>query len=1247
MPTFRRTASRSKTKERLPPYQEAPKSRPNLQVTTSFSRHKAGAPEQVFPQKGNPSEARFINLKDVRSLSAESVPRQTTQQTAASEQQLNDGTYAPPLGNKPKVGPHPLLHRRIKGLRPLPLSLATDVSPSDRAIPIGIEVPSNTAVAHYDSPQSGAQLATGSSKELPTPTIVITPAKEDFDHTIHASPEDMRGWPGPRPASSVYSTYPKHPGGRNTNGTPPVPPLPLFASQSNASLQRPSGYSGGLGRAVISQTPPTRNSALSLQTVFEDEPTAALQTRSADSKRLTTASFVSRRSKGWWNLITSPFSPSGTIAQYLRSPTYTGDEDDGERTPMLAGASGMPRSRNHFANQDPASDEPRSAPELQTAGLTGLGYKAGPDHPAPKRSITAPGALDMGAADGLNIYRRPSKGAARSYYDSNSPNSDTNEVGETRGLADDGWSPSQSCYRPSRSSLRSSVDSGMRDSQFYVLPDDGEAAEYYNPNKRFPSLAPYGEGFGDRDLDGWDPRNSVAPVQGGGSLKAASIEGSLVESPAETDSCRSSRSGSIVSFDDSESSFGGPTPPAVAVPERPPYPDDKSPFDDIYEANHEESSRSVPGGPGVAPTPNTGNTSAFNDFSGTHPAARGAAFTFASPPVEAVNPRPSSMQRQESDDMFSPLETPQVEEARTATLMAPESHREVEVVSSRQPTPAPAGTGLGIGNATMASRGPSESEDGNSLAFEPVSEKPAMYGYQAPLARNDDRSYGGYAYHDRDNLYPPSRVLSEKANFSTTSSARGPEKEDTGTPTKRPWYRRFCLCLAGLVLVLVAALVVLLILFLPRGHDTGPVQAQWLNLTGFPPLPTGMATVIQPKPVQQVSGCVSQDALWSCAMPPDEGSRRTVPDFRFQILFRDGILPSNETAIEPSNSTLARRGLGHASGANQVARRSLFSSQLFMSSPAPPSIDDQKILGHTTDKLSAPYDGEATPFYISLLNASALTESSSSNLKKRVKRDWQYPYPTPQKSNATSSGSNFKYPGQGPSDSNSASEAAENIPKAAEGSDHAPAPAELYPLPSSQPLRLYNRGMNSEHYGFYTYFDRSLYVSSLANSSTSSNNITSATTTTSTGNVPLEDASAVCTWSQTRLHVQIWTQRADVAALNATSSSATKVPAVDSSANDMTAPGSFPYSVTITLDRHGGDASKKGVYCHSLDDEQHVLQDVRTWVVEDRSFGGELVHAAAVPTNGGLVGGKGRNENNDNGIDGGTGGCMCRWQNWG
>jgi hypothetical protein len=608
------------------------------------------------------------------------------------------------------------------------------------------------------------------------------------------------------------------------------------------------------------------------------------------------------------------------------------------------------------------------------------------------------------------------------------------------------------------------------------------------------------------------------------------------------------------------------------------------------------------------------------------------------------------MQHNNSEDVFSPMETPQVEEAKTATFIGPDSHREIEVASTRQRGANSPAYGAGLGIATMSTQ--DAIDGGSDYAREPMPENTAPHWPEPHQASYENQGSGFSDYDSERDDEAESQECSEKPGVNATRNFQTSNEGSSGRKPRRSCSRRcFCAIAGALCAVAIILFAVLFTIYFPF-RSAGPIEAVWLNLTGFPPLPTGVATVIQPKPVQQVSGCVSQQALWSCAMPTgeqNEPGKRTVPDFKFQFRFRGDILPANETAIEPSNTTISRRGLGHASGASEIARRGVWTNWKWSSSPSPPSTEDQKFLGRTTDNITAPHDGEQTPFYISLLNASStITTSGSSKLRKR---EFHYPYPTPQTSNSTEKHSGFKYPstgesGSGSSDSGGSGQgastsAADSIPHAATTGSGSPAAAALYPLSYAQPLRLYDRGLSSEHYGFYTYFDRSLYVSDLA-SSTISNNDTASDS--AGGNVPLDRASAVCTWSQTRFLVQIWTRKQDVTWLNG--AAPTDVTTHNSTANDMTAPGSFPYPVTITLDRHGGEADEKGVYCHALDDEEHVEQDVRTWIAENRAFGGELVNPAAVPTNNGTILNKRGDGNGPGGVDGGQGGCRCQWQNW-
>lgn len=206
-------------------------------------------------------------------------------------------------------------------------------------------------------------------------------------------------------------------------------------------------------------------------------------------------------------------------------------------------------------------------------------------------------------------------------------------------------------------------------------------------------------------------------------------------------------------------------------------------------------------------------------------------------------------------------------------------------------------------------------------------------------------------------------------------------------------------------------------------------------------------------------------------------------------------------------------------------------------------------------------------------------------------------------------------------------------------------------MPSSQPVRLYNRGLNTEHYGFYTYFDRSIFLSSRA---PLDGNTTDTNPNDRNGGSNESDARVRCTWSQTRFLVQIWTRSNDTLLENATATSTASATAstatatattTPSSANDWTRPGSFPYPVTITLDRHGGDAKEKMVYCYGMESGEQINSTEVKLQLEDRSYGGTLVNPA--PGIFDLYGNSSTDATGDyGGVDGGSGGCSCKWVNW-
>ena len=465
---------------------------------------------------------------------------------------------------------------------------------------------------------------------------------------------------------------------------------------------------------------------------------------------------------------------------------------------------------------------------------------------------------------------------------------------------------------------------------------------------------------------------------------------------------------------------------------------------------------------------------------------------------------------------------------------------------------------------------------------------------------------------------------------SCTKSRNSGRSSSHTNPKKRRWAY-----LIGLVLLLMIIGIVALATQLTRHGDHTPTQQQWLNLTGYPPMPTGISTIIRPDLVKQQDQCVTPNTLWSCSLPKENQAEvapndADQPNFRFEIKFRNGTAPSNMT-IPISES-----------GSAEVSKRANdpFTNELFTPNPMPPSRAEQIFLGNATDNVTEPFDGEKTPFFMTFIPAFPVDpndptiNASSTNtnlqareielLKERQERNLSSAIPAPSIQN-----------------------------------DGSAAPANLLPVdpfPFSQPIRLYNRGLQDEHYGFYMYFDRSIFLGS--SSPITTHNDTSPQTNTqrqtaaaatgddTNGGALRSQAQARCTFAQTRFLVRIYTNPAFPATLlnggagviegmnNKTSNSAT----------NYIPPGSFPYPTSISLDRHGGNVNRKLVYCYGVDELQVIDADVKSVIVEQRSVGGTSVNAAP-----GLVEFEGEEQEFDEsagGIDGGSGGCECSWQNW-
>jgi hypothetical protein len=407
----------------------------------------------------------------------------------------------------------------------------------------------------------------------------------------------------------------------------------------------------------------------------------------------------------------------------------------------------------------------------------------------------------------------------------------------------------------------------------------------------------------------------------------------------------------------------------------------------------------------------------------------------------------------------------------------------------------------------------------------------------------------------------------------------------------------------GLVAGLVVLSIFLAIAFstLRRKRHTNtlpPAQGlQWLNLTGFPPIPTSVTTIVKPDVVSAVTACVFPNTMWSCSLPKElqqsvSPNNPDQPNFKLQVFYSNDSTPGSSGISSRKRSGSAA---GNAVSARRVIRDWILTARdaiSFQPAPPPPSLEEQRFLGNTTDDVqSSTKEGEETPLYISFL----VDTSPSSTISKRQQQN----------------------------DSSEFPDLTAEIPPPSVAADGTAAPANLLPspLPVQQPVRLYDRGLPTEHYGFYNYFDRSIFLKSTAllnQSDVQQGPVPSD----ENGGATESEAQVRCTWAQTRFLVQIWTNMGRQQLI---------------SSGDATA---LPYPVTITLDRHGGNATEKLVYCYGMDLREKIVPDAKQVALENRGFGGTLVGGGQGPLGDKITieqGGLG-------GIDGGTGGCKCEWR---
>ncbi|KAI4236842.1 MAG: hypothetical protein L6R40_006031 [Gallowayella cf. fulva] len=1078
-------------------------------------------------------------------------------------------------------------------------SKMTTLSPNDRPILIGFSVPSDKLEQHTMSPDVGPTPIVTSNQQFgrdrrpsETPSIVITSAKSEAPWS--AEPDNPFESARRRVPSSVYSRA------TNARGTPKQIVIPSMPTAPRRSLPLTN-------HAEPSRPPNT----FSTYTMFDEDESPKGSTHdhrySSESqlrilKRSSTDSIATRhRSQGWWNHIVSPFLPKAGTVPWRSASRETEAVPD---LPGLAIASSVvDKDQSSDGCATPIAPPPRRSSSGHTSIWTDL----------------SPIEIEKRSQD-ITMLRSPFHESPSVFENRDRDLSDWFEgLGEAAEYYHACWhdqnysTPYFECQDhvciPRRFG-KFPLPQGSSENYEKLLDGAKEARKIVGDRESNDTII---GGFQHAPANRFDAAFQKAISPEAKVNERPLSESTVIEDVDATPLVQEARAAPVVR-----------APPAVLTAQPPPRGGPKiEPAKDVQEIPIPLCDESKDSPPVAASLPLARAALEKAPRNYEPPSAKDA------PPKKLPVTLPSNPK-------------PEKPAKRFVAVMPPDhpSLAHTQPISLEAPSPAP------------------QPKDGVSLDESPQKKPLALATVSNPSPITIINHYH-HNSHERirsdqitlNDMYPPQRPkwspkenneFGEKQKRHSRDSAekgRGCHPKLTACLIRgKPKTKKQKWLLIGITSALVAMIILTLLLamLLTRKADHMEVQSQWLNLTGFPPIPTGVSTVIQPDPVQASSGCIHPATLWSCAVPKEQQASIAPnapdqPNFRIEIRFQNSSIVNGTSSNDTSLDRRSTLHAGNAATAGSFVRSRLlhirdFTSNLFTPSPSPPTREDQIFLGNTTDRNQQPFDGAATPFFISFINFKKLSPSA---MIKRAS--------TSSETDIISNGTET-FPNLGAA-----------IPPPSTNLDGTGSPALLYPLASAQPLRLYDRDMATEHYGFYTYFDRSIFLKSTALLNFS-NETPSEIPEDENGGTEENAAKVRCTWAQTRFLVQIWTRRGIATSLLQSSNSSTdsspgSTPKnlTASSANNFTRPGSFPYPVSITLDRHGGDIKKKMIYCYGLDEQKHIISDAKQIQLEDRAFGGALVNPAQGPFGEVKVSG---DDGGPGGIDGGDGGCGCRWENF-
>ncbi|WEW58615.1 hypothetical protein PRK78_004083 [Emydomyces testavorans] len=1148
------------------------KTRPGLNLVTNFTadEFQQAVKDSIARSRQAPVKG-FLDLNDLKSLSKskqshdlqDHKPQSTWRSKARGYQELKDQATDshkafPQSGHVEKKSLMRMVSRRAG---PKSSRRAQDLSPSDRPILIGMSVPAvngNHAVEEEPIAQKNQQTPV-------TPSIVITPAIEDrnWDTVWNSSTQQ------PRPASSVYSQPTPFMKPSRIESIPPVPAIPVMdSSWNNEKYSEP----------LVDRSPgwTRKRRSCSAGTVFEEEISPSWRSmrgrsfsnenRRETPKRLSLETMSpQRRSQGWWNVLLSPLVSRSSTISSCRSPAV---EDSSP--PPVPSLTEMPNASysGNTTNEKSYGTEILSFP---------------PE-----------------SADSKNWNRTQSNITAWPNMD------DWDKQREDRNMAP------QSFHSPKPPCEASPMSASSTQSVPLVM---STVANQVDISHNMPCK---------HDLLSNQPCSMC--------LTRSNIDRFLAETAANSRGISAACPGQFTFSQDqaTQQRLENPCFQRFVA----------NLTDDGMGRTRSDSGSTTIEDDEPEMSPNIRQATATPLFR-----AGGATPALVYPPVRPRSPETSS--KVEVGEPSNSLGTRKLSRSTSSTKWRT-SESILPPYSSPNPNkPIPRYRAIFPPGQEPHSPGPISPEGNNAMAIrggipmaniENIQPPPAIYNPSISTFESNNRlpPRPPAAPIDLFSIHGPAVVRTK-----IESKRRRREKEDKlGKNVGGLWRGRGCFSSAGcfgrggregrkrrrwyfaiavLLLLIIIASIVLAVMLTKKKANPPDIQSRWLNLSGYPAVPTGISTVGGPDPIEARSGCVHPSTLWSCALPKEDQAMNApydadVPKFRIQITFKNGTY-SRSTRVTGKAKRDVELDLHKYSIRRILGYNSLYSrSDNLTPVPAPPNLKDLEFLGNTTDGTSSPFIGEETPFYATFL--------STGTLNNHGKRD-SFPNPLP---NLT-----------------------DIIPSPSSASDGTAAPANLLPFPTNQPLRLFDRGMATEHYGFYTYYDRSIFLKSVAPLKGSD---ASDIPDDKEGGSTKSAARVRCTWAETRFLVQIWTQPEKArlqlveasASFNASTSSARSSSAPPDYAADFSRPGTFPYPVTIKLDRHGGDAKKKMIYCYGMNERSQIELNEKKLQLEFRGYAGTLINPAAGIFN--LTSsGKSKRDEGWQPIDGGTGGYFPLFKN--